>query len=502
ASVVVARRAWGATALSSGAADVAPDPLTSQASPLGARTPIAECARLLALRRPDHPYAALIDRLPSMREALAFAASATGGLLSFADVGGENRVLLSPFGVFKQSAGALSSILAGDLLEAIGGTVGVVGFDRPGLDLDAPMLAAGLEEEAALAGLPLRALPIECEWPRWTDQPLLRHHEIAARIEEDPVALADAVERAMPSARCSLVLLPPVLSRGDSADVLRILEERLGVRCAELPAGARSVPGVRLQERLERRLREAGVRLVDGEVFLEGVLDEPSLVERPRRDWQEALRIRMTGGHEARAAGNGWAREGRGSVENAPGVSGGSRDRGGGEASLPIAAGACVLAAGKFIGGGVQRHGRLREPIFDLPIWVDGAVDEGRWLGDTTRHAFLARQPALAAGVRVDANLRPLLRDGSPFDDRVFACGGVLAGNDPAADGAGIGLAVFTGWLAGREAAKRRLPRTEEPARARVSHSPFEARVVDRPRPEEDRDGRGAGEAAGGGDAP
>lgn len=422
ASVIVARKAWGATALSSGAADVAPDPLSSPGSPLGGRSTVESCARSLALRRPEHPYAMLRERLGELGQALQFAARATGGLLSFGDPSEENRVLLSPLGVLKQSAGGLRSILAGDLLGAEG-TVGVVGFDRPGLELDANLLASAAEEACALAGIERRVLGIECDLLRWSDLPLLRRHEIAARIEADPEALASSIARALPTEPIALLLLPPTIARGDPGPVLRILEERLGVRCAELPAGARSVPGVRLQEGLERRLLEAGVLLVEGEVFLEGVDDAPSLVERPRRDWIARLRLA---------------------------ASRGSRD-----ATEPIAARACVLASGKFIGGGVERHGRMREPIFDLPVWVDGAVDEGRWLGDSTRPAWLERQPAMAAGLRVDDSLRPLLRDGAPFDDRVFACGGILAGNDPAVDGAGIGLAVFTGFLAGREAAAR-----------------------------------------------
>lgn len=422
ASVIVARKAWGATALSSGAADVAPDPLSSPGSPLGGRASVEACARSLALRRPEHPYAILRERLGELGPALQFASRATGGLLAFGDPSEENRVLLSPLGVLKQSAGGLRSILSGDLLGA-GGTVGVVGFDRPGLELDAHLLAAAAEEACARAGLELRALAVECDLLRWSDLPLLRRHEIAARIEADPEALASSIARALPEEPVALLLLPPMISRGDPASVLRTVEERLGVRCAELPAGARSVPGVRLQEGLERRLREAGVRLVEGEVFLEGVDDTPSLVERPRRDWSGRLRLSAS-----RVARDG---------------------------AQPIAARACVLASGKFIGGGVERHGRMREPIFDLPVWVEGAVDEGRWLGDSTRPAWLERQPAMAAGLRVDDSLRPLLRDGALFDDRVFACGGVLAGNDPAADGAGIGLAVLTGFLAGREAATR-----------------------------------------------
>ena len=38
---------------------------------------------------------------------------------------------------------------------------------------------------------------------------------------------------------------------------------------------------------------------------------------------------------------------------------------------------------------------------------------------------------------------------------RIFAAGAVVRGHDPASDGTGMGVAVFTGWLAGRSAAGR-----------------------------------------------
>jgi glycerol-3-phosphate dehydrogenase subunit B len=65
-----------------------------------------------------------------------------------------------------------------------------------------------------------------------------------------------------------------------------------------------------------------------------------------------------------------------------------------------------------------------------------------------------APQPLLAAGLRVDAALRPLGADGAPAHPHLFAAGAVVGGHEHAADGTGLGVAILTGWLAGRAAAE------------------------------------------------
>jgi len=479
--VTVVRRAWGATALSSGAADVAPDPQALPGLPLGGRQSILDAAAQLALRRPDHPYAILRERLFLLPEALAFASAQTSGVLAFGAPEEENRLLLSPLGLLKPAAGGLDSIAAGDLLRA-GGTVGIVGFDRIPL-IDAPLLARAAEEAVALAGLDLRAVGIECDFFRHQEDPLLRPHELAERLERDPERLIESVRRALPQEAIALLLFPPLLSRVDAGEMIRGLQEGLGIRCAELPAGRQSLPGIRLQRALEARLQQAGIRIVAGEVFVDPALGPAPVPEAVAGLVSPAGPALSTfvpphvpaegGGFTAlpppRPPADALAAYVRAAME------GGLRLRGSEPSILPAArfdpsagrfpppaaqgqpieAQAVILATGKFIGGGVRREGLLREPIFDLPIWVRGRIDGGRWLGDWTAHELRDEQHAMRAGVRIDEGLRPLLPDEGTASDRLFACGGVLAGNDPAQDGAGIGLAVFTGYLAGVAAADR-----------------------------------------------
>src|SRR5690606_37959754 len=107
-------------------------------------------------------------------------------------------------------------------------------------------------------------------------------------------------------------------------------------------------------------------------------------------------------------------------------------------ATRRLAERAVVLASGRYVGGGIERADRCREQVFDLPVDLHAP-------GEATAFLHLRPQPAFAAGVRVDAALRPLDRDGRPRAANLFAAGSVIGGSDPAVDGTGAGLSWCTG---------------------------------------------------------
>jgi len=115
-----------------------------------------------------------------------------------------------------------------------------------------------------------------------------------------------------------------------------------------------------------------------------------------------------------------------------------------------------VVATGRFISGGIAKQGVLRETIFGLPVYVGSERVDHRYLGDWLSSRFSEEQRLFRVGIRIDEELRPLNSDGNPFDTRVYAAGSVIGGYDPAADKTGLGVATFTGFLAGESAAKTR----------------------------------------------
>jgi glycerol-3-phosphate dehydrogenase subunit B len=103
-----------------------------------------------------------------------------------------------------------------------------------------------------------------------------------------------------------------------------------------------------------------------------------------------------------------------------------------------------VLATGGVAGNGIEarRDGTLAEMVAGLP--VAGFDSRMGFLDDR----FLGEHPLGAAGVRVDAELRPLHPSGSPVLSNVRCVGGLLAGHDPTVEGSREGVALATAALA------------------------------------------------------
>ncbi len=180
---------------------------------------------------------------------------------------------------------------------------------------------------------------------------------------------------------------------------------RVGLPVAETLSDVPSVPGLRLQRAIDARLAAAGVEVVVADL---AAAPEPGT----------AL---VLAGREVRAP-------------------------------------AWVLATGRFVGGGIARRGVLAEPTLRLAVQAAQGREAGVHLAVRPAASLTVRdrrwpQPLLSAGLRVDSVLRPLDAGGRPIDPRLFAAGAVIGGHEQATDGTGLGVAILTGFLAGRAAA-------------------------------------------------
>jgi glycerol-3-phosphate dehydrogenase subunit B len=399
ARTALVRRAPGATALSSGAISVAPDLGAAPDAPLTERDGPLEAARRIAATSRDHPYAlAGVDRLG---EALDFVARELPDLL--APRLDRARFLATPLGGAVGAALCQRSMAAGDLL-AIRGRLAVAGF-RSHVAFDPALVAAGLGRYAARGGPEAVALALDLpRIARGAERP----HDIALALDAEGAAeaLGEALRAALP-AGAGAVLLPPVLGLDPRARVPERVAASAGVAIAETLSDVPSVPGVRLQRAIDARLAAAGVDVVTAAVA-------------GARGPGETLRA---GGRDVRA-------------------------------------GSWVLATGRFVGGGIARRGVLVETALGLPVQAAEGSDAGVHLSARPAASLTARdrraaQPLLSAGLRVDAALRPLDERGRPVHPRLFAAGAVIGGHEQATDGTGLGVAILTGWLAGRAAAGR-----------------------------------------------
>lgn len=399
-SVVLVRRSPGATALSSGAVSVAPDRDALPGQPLASRRPPVEAARRLAAARPDHPYAVVGPGLARLPEALAFAARELAAVL--VPPLPRARFVATPFGTAVPCALCQRSMEPGELL-GIRGLFAVAGF-RDHLGFDASFVAAGLARLAPLGAPEARA--VELELPPGLVAAAARPFTLARALERPGAAEAagDALRAVLPPG-ASVALLPPVLGLRVAARVAERIAARAGVPVAETLSDVPSVPGARLQAAIEARLVEAGVDLVEG---------APRGGDRP------------------------------GAV-----VEFGDRR---------VRAGRWVLATGRFVSGGVARFGVLEDPLLGAPVQAAEGRESGLRLAERPAASLTVRerraaQPLLSAGLRVDARLRPLDARGAPIHPALFAAGAIVGGHEHASDGTGLGVAILTGFLAGRAAA-------------------------------------------------
>ena len=402
--VVLVRKAPGSTGLSGGAVSVAQDPACMPETPFAARAGVVESARRIAATRPGHPYRLLRDRLGGLWNAVEFATGQLSAVLE--PPTGRNRWLLTPFGHAHAAAACQRSMAAGDLAD-VRGTLVVCGFEGH-LGWDPGLVASGAERVRALGGPSPRAVLLDLF--RWEEGALGRPFDLA-RLLEAPGAAEEAgrVLRRVRARGDAAAVLPPVLGIDPGARVPERIAAEAGIPVAEILSDLPSVPGLRFHRAIEARLAAAGVEVLQGEVRSGAGPDLPAAV----------------GGRE-------------------------------------VVARSWVLATGRFVGGGIERRGELREGVLGLPV----VASEGPFSDPSIRFAARppasltlrdsrAPQPLLAAGLRVDEELHPLDAEGRVLHPRIFAAGAVVGGHDPASDGTGMGVAMFTGWLAGRSAAGR-----------------------------------------------
>jgi glycerol-3-phosphate dehydrogenase subunit B len=201
--------------------------------------------------------------------------------------------------------------------------------------------------------------------------------------------------------------LPAILGISRPAEVLRDVEQHLGMPVFEIPTMPPGATGLRLKESFERGLGAKGVRL-----FLEN----------------RVLRASMAPG------GDFLLQVGRIEPE------------------ITIRAPAVILATGRFMGGGLKADRQVvREALFGLPV----RQPDGRTNWHRAEFLDPRGHPVNRAGLEIDASFRPLDAAGRPAHTHLLAAGSILAHQDWMRMKCGSGLAIATAWAAVNHAADR-----------------------------------------------
>ncbi len=248
---------------------------------------------------------------------------------------------------------------------------------------------------------------------RW---PKLRHEQILfPSTGEQPDLLAPALAQLMESQTVQDELvgtirrvlktethlgLPAVLGYQSTSRIKKRLETRLGVKVFEIPTTPMSVAGIRLKQAFYSSLSQSPVTVLGNQ-----------LITRAQHDGRQGFLLEIQ-------------------TDMNRGV---------------IHTGSVVLAAGRFLGGGLEADiHNIHEPLFNLDVCQPENRED--W------HAADFFDPAghgiNLAGIAVDKDFRPVDRKGNIVHQRLFAAGSILAGQDWMRTRSGAGFSIATAFMA------------------------------------------------------
>jgi glycerol-3-phosphate dehydrogenase subunit B len=376
------------------------------AAPPGAATSAAGAEALRAVD--GHPYGLLHDDIePAVTAHMARLVAA--GLPYRGDLASPLRPFPTPIGGLRPAAILPAAQAAAlDPWDADEGLV-LLGVER---FRDAWPEFAARNLEGRWPDGPARIRPAEARLPGLEGMHNLNALTLARRFDDDTwrATALDALRAAIPATGHWRIGVPAILGLDRHADVLAAATDRLGHPVFEIPTLPPSVPGLRLFEALRRRALTLGVAMQIG-FGVEGLI----------RD----------GGHVAAVESHGAAR------------------------SLRILAGEVVLATGGIAGGGLrgERDGRVLDVVAGLPVV---APQRAGWLAGDLYGADGV--PLETAGIRVDAQLRPVDATGKPVLDNLRVVGSALAGMRYLSERCGDGVALASAHRAARLWAESRHP--------------------------------------------
>lgn len=344
----------------------------------------------------DHP----LTRLGNSQIRTAFN-EFTGAIsemgIGYTAPGDHNLLALLPYGKVKPTLSVPNTMQPGVEARARAARTMIVGFD-------------GLQGFSATEFV----LNSGEDWPGLTaarlEFPGLRggqvFAEVMARSLETEATRAALAARIRPIVNgADYVGLPAILGVNAPDTVLADMQERIGAKLFEIPTIPPAVPGIRLRELFERALPERGVTL------------EPQLRVSDAAFDDAGATLTLHGAMD----------------------------------DVEVRADAVILATGRFLSGGLKSdRSSLSEPLVGLPVRQPSGREN--WYRDDyldPRGHRINR-----AGVEIGADFRPLAQGGSPFNQRLFAAGAILSGQDWVRQRCGAGLAITTAYGAAGAAAR------------------------------------------------
>jgi glycerol-3-phosphate dehydrogenase subunit B len=418
AKVILIRKGHGATAMSSGAIDVAgPEkflPLDSwDETPL-----VADRLKEILRVNPLHPYSIIAEGRKGIDSLCERIAAACGFLienvprLQMQGSCRRNIALPTVLGTVKFSSYAPRSLYGGNLSDMRDAQVLLVGIS--GLMLFQPRICrqtlarySSLHSPQTIGRIEI----VETIIPQFMSALPSAPFEIARHLDSPRAAeqFAGTLAQRLPSG-VTHVAFPPVLGLENHAEVFDIVTRGMQKKVFELVSPNFSAPGYRLQRALDAALRQKNVDVVNGEV-VDAKREGPKIGNLILKDWK---------------------------------------------AERTVSAKKYVIASGKFSSGGLVANEFPLEPVFRLPLFCRDVRVDRKFVQDLLSWNVEGKQLFLSCGAHIDRRLRPLDASGEPVYENLHAAGSIIGEYDYVADKCGLGVAVLTGYLAGEQAASEK----------------------------------------------
>ncbi|MHA1710712.1 MAG: anaerobic glycerol-3-phosphate dehydrogenase subunit GlpB [Candidatus Freyarchaeota archaeon] len=363
---------------------------------------------------PTHPYAIIgrgneEESVRRVKEAVEYFIDLTSSGIRLEGDIERNVILMNTIGSFKVTCLAPHTIFNGKVDDLSDASLLIAGF-RGLLGFNPAFCASGAEYIASKFNVNLKEAMYT-----WLSHPRLRKFnltfiELARMMDDDEFRkeLGEALRKAVAEREATHIALP-TLGFESPEENMKVIEEEAGAKVFELISPPPSIPGQRMVKILEECVRKRKVRVIRG--------------YKAAGFREENMRVKEI------------------ILES-------------GEKKIPVRVGACILATGKFIGGGLtEEEDMVKEAVFGLPVY-DGRgqpLDERKIPKLLVRDPF-SQQPLIACGVKVNPQMKPLTLRGKPYEN-LFAAGSIISGYDYVKERSGIGVAAATGYFAGLNAA-------------------------------------------------
>lgn len=402
AQVGLASRSYGATALSSGALQIAH---TTTLADNHYAAPLQAHLHALIEAQPRHPFSILgkdkaREHIEGGYERLAQILAGTG--LDLAPLGWSQKNALTPsaLGCLLPVAMPLGPHRGWNVADAQC-RFGIVQIAHDP-HFQASALCRGIAYDAAVAGLPAATLE-----PIVVNVPSLRNYAHSpfalAKALDDRQTCLELIELLRPlTEHLQGLIFAPILGYDRFAEVRQWIAEALGMPIIETLSPMPSVPGMRLQRVLDAALDKAQIKRFGEVTALTG-------------DKKCLMRAELKG-------------------------------------DVALQAQAFVLATGRFVAEGICWQGaKIEESLLKLPCVGPSGLLAAQSPQAVTSAAIADTHAVLSAGLEIDDVLRPLSQTEVVYDN-LFACGMVVGGFTAHDTLCADGVALATAYGAAQQA--------------------------------------------------